>query len=77
VQNRALVVKENRRLLEQNNKNSCRQSTRSIVIGKAKGISYEGILEAQVKLDAEKAFVMKEKPTRKRKSSAAPVKKNT
>jgi len=74
-QNRVLILNENRLLLKQKNESSCRRSTRSTITGKAKGLSYKDILEAQAKLDAEKASVVKEKPSRKRRSSAAPVKR--
>ena len=67
----SLLLDENRLLFEQNNESNCRRSTRSIILGKAKVMSYEDIVEAQAKLDAKNASVAKGKPGRKRKSSAA------
>ena len=46
----------------QNNESNCRQSTRSTVVGKAKVMSYEDIVEAQAKRDAKEAAVVKGKP---------------
>jgi hypothetical protein len=66
----ALLLDENRLLFEQNNESICRQSTRSTVVGKAKVMSYEDIVEAQAKRDAKEAAVVKGKPDRKRKCSA-------
>lgn len=43
---RALLLDENLNLFKQNNEAKCRQSTRSIVVGKAKIISYEDIKAA-------------------------------
>jgi hypothetical protein len=43
----------------QNNERNCRQSTRSTVVGKAKVMSYEDIVEAQAKRDAKEAAVVK------------------
>jgi hypothetical protein len=45
----------------QNNESNCRQSTRSTVVGKAKVMSYEDIVEAQAKRDAKEAAVVKGK----------------
>lgn len=64
----ALLLEENRLLFEQNNESNCRRSTRSTILGKAKVMSYEDIVEAQAKLDAS---VAKGKPGRKRKREAA------
>jgi len=66
----ALLLDENRLLFQQNNERDCRQSTRSTVVGKAKVMSYEDIVEAQAERDAKEASVVKGKPGRKRKSSA-------
>jgi hypothetical protein len=52
----AILLDENRLLLEQNNESNCRQSTRSTVVWKAKVISYKDIVEAQAKRDAEDAI---------------------
>ncbi|CRG92947.1 hypothetical protein PISL3812_10043 [Talaromyces islandicus] len=49
---RALLLDENRLLFEQNNEKTTRQSTGSRVVGHAKVMSYEDILEAQRKRDA-------------------------
>lgn len=70
---RALLLDENRLLFEQNNESNCRQSTRSTVVGKAKVMSYEDIVEAQAKRDAEEAIFVKGKFGPKRKSSAPVV----
>ena len=70
---RALLLDENRLLFEQNNESNCRQSTRSTVVGKAKVMSYEDIIEAQAKRDAKEAVPAKGIRGRKRKSSAPVV----
>lgn len=75
---RALLLDENRLLFQQNNERESRQSTRSTVVGKAKVMSREDIVEAQAKRDAKEAAVVKGKPGRKRKASApveAPAKR--
>ena len=51
----ALLLDENRLLFQQNNEAKCRQSTKSTVVGKAKVISYEDIVEAQAKRAAKEA----------------------
>jgi hypothetical protein len=48
---RALLLEENRILFEQNNEKSCRQSSSSTVVGHAKVMSYDDIIEAQRKRD--------------------------
>jgi hypothetical protein len=48
---RALLLDENRLLFEQNNEKTTRHSIGSRVVGHAKVMSYEDILEAQRKLD--------------------------
>jgi hypothetical protein len=57
-------------LFEQNNKSNCRKLTISIVIGKAKVMSYEDIIKAQAKQDAKDALhvPVKGKRGRKRKN---------
>ena len=65
---RALLLNENRLLFEQNNESNCRQSTRSTVVGKAKVMSYEDIVEAQAKRDAKEAAVVKENVVRSAKA---------
>jgi hypothetical protein len=67
------LLDENRLLFEQNNESNCRQSTRSTVVGKAKVMSYEDIVEAQTKRDAKEAVPVTGKGGRKRKSSAPVV----
>jgi len=42
----AILLDENRLLFEQNNESNCRQLTRSTMVGKAKVMSYEDIIEA-------------------------------
>jgi hypothetical protein len=69
----ALLLDKNRLLFEQNNESDCRQSTRSTVVGKAKVMSYEDIVEVQAKRNAKEAAVVKEKRGLKRKSSAPVV----
>jgi hypothetical protein len=69
----ALLLDENRLLFQQNNERDCRQSTRSTVVGKAKVMSYEDIVEAQARRDAKEAAVVKGKRGRKRKASAPEV----
>ncbi|KAJ5904761.1 uncharacterized protein N7473_001677 [Penicillium subrubescens] len=64
---RALLLEENRILFEQNNEKSCRQSTGQTVVGHAKVMSYEDIVEAQKKRDM---TVAKKGPTRKKRSKA-------
>ncbi|KAM3422582.1 hypothetical protein BST61_g74 [Cercospora zeina] len=44
---RALLLDENRLLLEQKNEKSMRASTRSTTVGRAKAVAYEDIVEAQ------------------------------
>lgn len=56
-------------MFEQNNERNCRQSAKSTVVGKAKVMSYEDIIEARVKRDAKEAISVKGKRGRKRKSS--------
>ena len=55
---------------EQNNESKSRKSTRSTVVGKAKVMNYEDIVEAQAKRDAKEAAVVKGKRGRKRKATA-------
>lgn len=64
------LLDENRLLFEQNDESSCRQSTRSTVVDKAKMMSHDDIVEAQAKRDV-KEVVIKEKRDPKRKSSAS------
>jgi len=70
---RALLLDENLNLFKQNNERECRQSTRSTVVGKAKVMSYEDIVEAQAKCDAKEAGVVKGNRGRKRKASVPEV----
>jgi hypothetical protein len=70
---RALLLDENLNLFKRNNERECRQLTRSTVVGKAKVMSYEDIVEAQAKRDAKEAAVVKGKRGRKRKASAPEV----
>jgi hypothetical protein len=68
-----LLLDENRLLFEQNNESKCRKSVKSTVVGKAKVMSYEDIVQAELKRDAKDAPVVKGKPGPKRKSSAPVV----
>ncbi|KAJ5674366.1 uncharacterized protein N7477_004300 [Penicillium maclennaniae] len=61
---RALLLEENRILFEQNNEKTCRQSSGLTVVGHAKVMSYEDIVEAQKKRD------MTEQATRAKRSKA-------
>lgn len=70
---RALLLDENRLLFEQNNESNRRKSGRSTVVGKAKVMSYEDIVEAQAKRDAKEAAPVKGKRGPKRKSAAPAV----
>ena len=68
----ALLLDKNRVLFEQNNESRSRQSTRSTVIGKAKVMSYEDIVEAQRKRDMKEAGVAGgSRRSSKRKSAAS------
>ena len=67
---RALLLDENRLMFQQNNEKEPHQSSRSTVVGKAKVMSYEDIVEAQAKRDAKETAVVKGKPGRKRLASA-------
>jgi len=70
----ALLLDENRLLFQQNNESKCRKSTKSTVVGKAKVMSYEDIIEAQAKRAAKEAAkeaaAVNRKGGRKRKSPA-------
>ncbi|KUL81415.1 hypothetical protein ZTR_10223, partial [Talaromyces verruculosus] len=64
---RALLLEENRVLFEQNNEKTCRQSSGTTVVGHAKVMSYEDIIEAQKKRDA---TATKQDSTRKKRPKA-------
>jgi hypothetical protein len=74
----ALLLDDNRLLFQQNNEAKCRQSTKSTIVGKARVISYEDIVEARgkraekeaAKVAAKEAAAGKGKLGRKRKSPA-------
>ncbi|KAJ6016395.1 hypothetical protein N7540_010986 [Penicillium herquei] len=63
---RALLLEENRILFEQNNEKTCRQSSGLTVVGHAKVMSYEDIVEAQKKRD----ITVTEQATWKKRSKA-------
>lgn len=67
----ALLLNENQLLFQQNNESKRRKSTKSTVVGKAKVMSYDDIVEAQAKRAAKEAAkeaaTIKEKCSRKRK----------
>ncbi|KAK6611214.1 hypothetical protein H4I96_02812 [Botrytis cinerea] len=65
-----LLRDQNQFLMEINNEAKVRRSTRSVVLGKAKIISYEDIEEAQVKRTANDAQKGKMERGKKRKSIA-------
>lgn len=68
---RSLLQDQNRFLFKVNNEAKVRRSTRSIVLGKAKVMSFEDLEEARAKRAIkEKAAVDKGKRGRKRKSTA-------
>jgi hypothetical protein len=68
---RALLQDQNRFLSRMNNEAKVRRSTKSVVLGKAKVMSYEDLREARAKRAAkEKATAGKGKRGRKRKSPA-------
>ena len=66
----ALLRDQNQFLMEMNNKAKVRRSTRSIVLGTAKVISFKDIKEARAKRAAKDALKGKGKRGRKRKSAA-------
>ncbi|KAK9244194.1 hypothetical protein V1506DRAFT_507773 [Lipomyces tetrasporus] len=70
----ALLLDENRLLFQQNNESKCRKSTKLTILGKAKVMSYEDIVEAQAKRAAKEAAkdaaAVKGKRGRKRESPA-------
>ena len=67
----ALLQDQNQFLFEINNEAKVRRSARSVVLGKAKVMSFEDLGEARAKRDAkEKAIASKGKRGRKRKSPA-------
>lgn len=63
---RALLLDENRLLFEQNNEKVTRLSVRGTVVGTAKVMSYDDIVQAQQKRDAQEANTAKQ-PQRGRK----------
>jgi len=67
----ALLQDQNRFLAKMNNEAKVRRSTKSLILGKAKVMSYEDLKEAQAKRTAkEKATASKEKRGRKTKNPA-------
>jgi hypothetical protein len=66
----ALLRDQNQFLTTINNEAKVRRSTKSIVLGKAKVMSYEDIEEARIKRTAKEAIKGKGKRGRKRKSAA-------
>jgi hypothetical protein len=67
---RALLRDQNQFLTSMNNEARVRQSTKSVVLGKAKVMSYEDIEEARAKRAAKDVIKGKGKRGRKRKSAA-------
>jgi hypothetical protein len=67
---RALLADENRLLFKQNNEAKVRRSTKSVVLGKAKVMSYEDIEEARAKRAAKDNIKGRGKRGQKRKSTA-------
>jgi hypothetical protein len=51
----AILLDENLLLLEQNNKNTTRNSIKATVVGSARVLSYEDIVKAQKKCDGKEA----------------------
>lgn len=71
----ALLQDQNRFLYAMNNETNLRRSTRSVVLGKAKVMSYEDLKEAREKRAAkEKATEIKKRGGRKRKNTISKVK---
>ncbi len=66
---RALLNNRNQFLTEANNEAKVRRSTRSVVLGKAKVMSYYDIEEARAKLAAKDAVKSKGERGRKRKNT--------
>jgi hypothetical protein len=67
---RDLLFQENSDLFKQNNESNTRASTKSTVVGKARVMSYEDIVEAQRKREEKDAAVARRRG-RKRKNSAS------
>jgi hypothetical protein len=67
---RALLHDQNQFLTRMNNEAKVRRSTKSVVLGKAKVMSYEDIEEARAKRAAKEVIKGKGKRGRKRKSAA-------
>ena len=67
---RALLHDQNKFLTRMNNEAKIRRSTKSVVLGKAKVMSYEDIEEARAKRAAKEVIKGKGKRGRKRKSAA-------
>lgn len=67
---RALLRDQNQFLARMNNEAKVRRSTKSVVLGKAKVMSYEDIEEARAKRAAKEIMKGRAKRGRKRKSSA-------
>ena len=67
---RALLRDQNQFLTRMNNEAKVRRSTKSVVLGKAKVISYKDIEEARAKRAAKEVITGKGKRGRKRKSAA-------
>ena len=54
--NRAILLDENKLLFEQNNEKTTRLSVRSTVVGNAKVMTYDNIVEAQKKCDVKEVI---------------------
>ena len=67
---RALLHNQNQFLTRMNNEAKVRRSTKSVILGKAKVMSYEDIEEARAKRAAKEVVKGKGKRGRKRKSAA-------
>ena len=67
---RSLLHNQNQMLTRMNNEAKVRRSTKSIVLGKAKVMSFEDIEEARAKRAAKEVMKGKGKRGRKRKSAA-------
>jgi hypothetical protein len=72
---RALLLEENSLLFEQNNEKAVRTSTKSTVVGTARVMSYEDIVEAQKKRDMRevKASLGRGRPKKRGKSTPAQI----
>jgi hypothetical protein len=70
---RAILLDENLLLFEQNNEKATRKSIRATVVGSARVMSYEDIVEAQKQRDVKEAAAEATRGRRSKRNSAAQV----